>query len=38
MGNSSGGCGVLPFHMGRTWFRLAVTGSIWFLPAIAHDK
>ena len=38
IGNSSRGCGVLPFCMGRTWFKLAVTGSNWFLPVVAHDK
>ena len=26
------------FHMGRTWFKLAVTSSNQFLPAVAHDK
>ena len=36
--NSSGGYGVLPFHVGRTWFKLAVTSSNQFLPVVAHDK
>ena len=38
IGNSSGGHGVLPFHLGKTWFKLAVTSSNWFLPVVAHDK
>ena len=38
MGNTSRGHGVLPFHMGRMWFKLAVTSSNQFLPVIAHDK
>ena len=38
IGNSSGGHGVLPFHIGRTWFKLAVTSSNCFLPVDAHDK
>ena len=38
IGNSSGGCGVLPFHMGRTWFKLAVTSPNWFLLVVLHDK
>ena len=28
---------MLPFHIGRTWFKLAVTSSNWFLPVVAHD-
>ena len=36
--DSSGGHGVLPFHVGRTWFKLAVTSSNWFLPVVVHDK
>ena len=36
--NSSGGRGVLPFCMGRMWFKLAVTSSNQFLPVVAHDK
>ena len=38
IGNSSEGHGVLPFYIGRTWFKLAVTSSNWFLPVVAHDK
>ena len=38
IGDSSGGRGVLPFCMGWTWFKLAVTSSNWFLPVVAHDK
>ena len=38
MGGSGGGCGVLPFRMGRMWFKLAVTSSNQFLPVVAHDK
>ena len=38
MRNSSGGYGVLPFHIARKWFKLAMTGSNWFLPVVAHDK
>ena len=38
MGNSSGGHGVLPFCIGRTWFRLAMTSSNQFLPVVVHDK
>ena len=38
MGNPSRGRGVLPFRMGRTWFKLAVTSSNQFLPVVAHDK
>ena len=38
MGNSSIGRGVLPFSIGRTWFKLAVTSSNQFLPVVAHDK
>ena len=34
---TSGGRGVLPFHVGRTWFRLAVTSANRFLPVVAHD-
>ena len=34
---TSRGRGVLPFHVGRTWFRLAVTSSNRFLPVVAHD-
>ena len=29
---------MLPFHIGRTWFKLAVTSSNWFLPIVVHDK
>ena len=36
--NSSGGYRVLPFRVGRTWFKLAVTSSNQFLPVVAHDK
>ena len=36
--NPSGGCGVLPFCMGRTWFKLAVTSSNQFLPVVVHDR
>ena len=36
--NSSGGHGVLPLSIGRTWFKLAVTSSNRFLPVVAHDK
>ena len=28
---------MLPFHIGRTSFKLAVTSSNWFLPVVAHD-
>ena len=35
---SSRGHGVLPFHVGRTSFQLAVTSSNWFLPVAAHVK
>ena len=35
---SSGGCGVLPFCIGRTSFKLAVTSSNRFLPVVAHVK
>ena len=35
---SSGGRGVLPFRIGRTSFKLAVTSSNWFLPVVAHVK
>ena len=28
---------MLPFHVGRTWFRLAVTSANRFLPVVAHD-
>ena len=38
IGNPSGGHGVLPFRMGRTWFKLAVTSSNQFLPVAVHDK
>ena len=38
IGNSSGGHGVLPFRIGRTWFKLAVTSSNQFLPVVLHDK
>ena len=38
MGNSSGGCGKLYFHIERIWFILAVTNSNWFLPVVSHDK
>ena len=38
IGDSGRGCGVLSFHMGRTWFKLAVTSSNQFLPVVAHDK
>ena len=38
IGNSSEGCGVLPFDIGRTWFKLAVTSSNQFLPVVVHDK
>ena len=38
IGNSSGGHGVLPFCIGRTWFKLAVTSSNQFWPVVAHDK
>ena len=38
MGNVSGGHGVLPFHVGRIWFKLAVTSSNQFLPVVTHDK
>ena len=33
----SGGHGVLPFRIGRTSFKLAVTSSNRFLPVVAHD-
>ena len=32
------GHGVLPFCIGRTWFKLAMTSPNWFLPVVAHDK
>ena len=35
---SSGGCGVLPFRIARTSFKLAVTSSNQFLPVVAHVK
>ena len=38
IGDSSRGHGVLPFHVGRTWLKLAVTSSNQFLPVVAHDK
>ena len=38
IGASSRGRGVLPFCMGRTRFKLAVTSSNQFLPVVAHDK
>ena len=38
IGNSSRGHGVLPFGIGRTWFKLAVTSSNQFLPVVVHDK
>ena len=38
MGNSSGCHGVLSFCIERTWFKLAVTGSNWFLLVVVHDK
>ena len=38
MGNSRRGHGVLPFHVERMWFKLAVTSSNWFLPVVVHDK
>ena len=38
IGNCFKGHGVLPFCVGRTWFKLAVTSSNWFLPVVAHDK
>ena len=34
----SRGRGVLPFHIGRTLFKLAVTSSNQFLPVVAHVK
>ena len=33
----SGGRGVLPFCIGRTSFKLAVTSSNQFLPVVVHD-
>ena len=36
--NENEGHGVLPFHIRRTWFRLAATSSNWFLPVVVHDK
>ena len=30
--------GVLPFRVGRTWFKLAVTSSDQFLPVVVHGK
>ena len=36
--NTSRGHGVLPFPIGRTWFKLAVTSSKRFLPVVVHDK
>ena len=36
-GDFSRGHGVLPFRIGRTSFKLAVTSSNWFLPVVAHD-
>ena len=38
IGNPSGGHGVLPFHVERMWFKLAVTSSNQFLPVVAYDK
>ena len=38
IGNPSGGRGVLLFHVGRTWSKLAVTSSNQFLPVVVHDK
>ena len=38
MGGFSGGGRVLPFSVGRTWFKLAVASSNQFLPVVAHDK
>ena len=38
MGNSSGGHGVLSLCIERTWFKLAVTSSNWFLPVVVHEK
>ena len=38
IGNSCRGHGLLPFCIGRTWFKLAVTSSNWFLPVVVHDK
>ena len=38
MGNSSRGHEVLSFRVERTWFKLAVTSSNWFLPVVMHDK
>ena len=37
MGNTSGGHGVLSFHM-RTWLKLAVTSTNQFLTVVMHDK
>ena len=36
-GGFGGGCGVLPFHIGRTSFKLAVTSSNQFLLVVVHD-
>ena len=38
MGGSSGGHRVLPFCMGRMWFKLTVASSNQFLPVVVHDK
>ena len=35
IGDSGGGRGVLPFCIGRTWFKLAITNSKRFLPVYA---
>ena len=34
----SGGHGVLPFRIGRTTFKLAMTSSNQFLPVVVHVK
>ena len=36
-GGFSRGHGVLPFRLGRTSFKLAVTSSNQFLPVVVHD-
>ena len=38
IGDSGGGHGVLPFCLGRMWFKLVVTSSNQLLPVVTHDK
>ena len=38
MGTFTRGPGVLSFCIERTWFKLAVTRSNWFLLVVVHGK